>query len=169
MRAGLALALVAGGALACATAGAATAAQAPATPDGGATVTALGTAAVPVRRPARLTDATIGEAVRVARDAAGPKAVVRAREEAERLAASLGLRVGALQSVSEQSGSPFFFYGGLDGTFGPGRYCGTIRHRVMRTTKRGRRVPTGRVRSRHLCRVPPNVTTTVSATYLVVA
>jgi hypothetical protein len=163
------LALLTGGTLAAATAGAATAAETPAPPVGGATVTAIGTAAVPVRRPARLTDATIAAAVSVARDAAGPKAVVKAREEAERLAASLGLRVGALQSVAEQSNSPFFFYGGLDGTFGPGRYCGTIRRRVMHTTKSGRRVPTGKIRSRHLCRVPPNVTTSVSATYLVVS
>ncbi len=97
------------------------------------------------------------------------KAVVKAHEEAERLAASLGLRLGTLQSISQESGSPFFFYGGIDGTFGPGRYCGTVRRRIYRRTKDGRRVATGKVRSRHLCRVPPNVTSSVSATYLVVA
>lgn len=169
LRARCTLALLAGAALGCATAGTAAAAEVPALPAGGATVTAIGSAAIPVRRPVELNDATIAAAVHAARDAAGPKAVVKAREEAERLAASLGLRLGALQSISEESSSPFFFVGAADGTFGMGRYCGTIRRRVMRTTKSGRRVPTGKIRSRHLCRVPPSVTSSVSATYLVTA
>jgi hypothetical protein len=157
-------ALLASGALAGVAASTA-AAQAPAaTPT---TVTAVGTASVQVRRPAEPTDATIRAAVQAAQIAVGPKAVVAGRQEAVRLASALGLTLGALVSIEEQSGSfPFGPYGGADGTFGPGRYCGTTRRRIFRETADGRRVPSGRIRSRHSCRIPPSVSTSVAVTYL---
>jgi hypothetical protein len=137
-------------------------------PAGARTVTAIGTASVPVRRPARLSDATIRRAVGVAEAQVGPAAVVNARREATRLASALGVTLGALQSVAEQPASPFIpYYGVGQGTFGPGRYCGTTRRRVYRQTADHRRVPTGRIVSHHTCRIPPAITMSVSATYLV--
>lgn len=133
----------------------------------GRTVTALASAAVKVQRPASLSSATIGRAVEAAREKSGPAAVRNAREEATRLAAAAGLTLGALQSVAEQSPSPFGPFGGygLDGTFGPGRYCGRIRTAVFKRDARGRRVFQRRFRTRFGCRVPPTVTTTVSVTF----
>lgn len=156
------LALLAGATLAVIPAAAASA-QAPADVT---TLTALGTGSVAVVRPDRPSNATIRKAVRAARVAVGPVAVAGARREAERLAAVLGLELGALQSVAEQSSFPFGPFFGVNGTFGVDRYCGTIRRRVVRTTREGRRVPTGRIISRYRCRTPPSVSMSVSVTYL---
>lgn len=157
------LALLAGASLAAIPATAASA-QAPAE---ATTLTALGTGSVAVVRPARPSNATIRTAVRAARIAVGPIAVADARQEAERLAAALGLELGTLQSVAEQSSFPYGpYYGSVIGTFGVDRYCGTTGRRVYRKTRGGKRVPTGRIISRYHCRTPPNVTMSVSVTYL---
>jgi hypothetical protein len=143
------------------------AAAAPQTPTGQRTVTAVASGSVKVQRPAKLSSATIGEAVEAAREKAGPLAFANAKEEAERLAAAAGVTLGELQSVSEQSFGPYGPFGnyGLEGTFGPGRFCGTIRTAVFRRTESGRRVFAHRFRKRFGCRVPGQVIITISATY----
>jgi Protein of unknown function (DUF541) len=136
------------------------------TPTGGKTVTGLGSGAVKVDKPSTLNDQTIRKAVLAARQAAVPKAVVAAQAEAQRLAAGAGLTLGGLQSISEEPASPygpFGFYGEL-GTFGPGRYCGTVTRVQFHRTKSGRRVP-GKRRRVHTCRVPSQVSVSVAATY----
>ena len=139
------------------------------TPAEATTVTATGTASILVRRPAHPSDATIRVAVRAAQVQVGPAAVGDARQEAERLASALGLKLGALQSVTEQPAAPFvpfFPVNGVAGSFGPGRYCGTVRRAAFRRTSDGRRMPTGRVVSRHVCRIPPSIAMSVSVTFL---
>lgn len=138
------------------------------TPAEATTVTAVGAASIPVRRPANPSDATIGAAVRAAQEKVGPAAIADARKEAERLASALGLTLGALQSVAEQPSpyGPFFAGIGVAGSFGAGRYCGTIRRRIFRRAANGRPVPTRRIVSRHVCRTPPYIATSVTVTFL---
>ena len=133
----------------------------------GRTVTAIASASVRVVRPAHLSSATIGRAVEAARAKSAPAAVANAREEATRLAAAAGLTLGELQSVAEQAASPYgpFSGYGLDGTFGPGKYCGTIRTAIFKTDANGRRVFQHRFRSHFGCRVPSTATTTIAATF----
>lgn len=164
MKSGFTLALLAAGAVAGATATTA-AAQTPVEPT---TITASGSASAAVRRPAKPSDGTISKAVEDARIASGPRAVINARQQAELLAGALGLRLGALQAVTEGTGFPFGPYG-INGTFGPGRFCGTTRRRIFRLTADGRRVATGRIRARYGCRIPASVTTSVSVTFLATA
>jgi Protein of unknown function (DUF541) len=112
----------------------------------------------------------IAAAVEAARERAIRLAIANAREEAQRLAAAGGLTLGPLVSVSEPPPSPFLGgplggpYG-AEGTFGPGRFCGQIRTPIRRRNAQGRLVSTGHVRSRFGCRVPAEVTQTVSATF----
>jgi hypothetical protein len=141
-------------------------AQEPAAPP--QTVTAFASAAVAVVHPKHLTNATVSRSVLAARTKAGPAAVLNARREATRLAAAAGLTLGALESVAEQPPSPFVPYGGaigIDGTFGPGKFCGRIRTPVFKRDKHGRNVFQQRFHSHFGCRVPGNVTITVSATF----
>lgn len=159
--------LIAVGALACALPAAA-AAQAPTAQR---TITAVASGSVKVQRPTKLSSPTIAAAVEAAREQAAPLALANAREEAQRLAAAAGVTLGDLQSVSEQSFGPYGYgpFGGYgtDGTFGPGKYCGTIRTAIFRRTGSGRRIFTHRFRKHFGCRVPPQVIITLSATYAV--
>jgi hypothetical protein len=144
------------------------AAQAPAAQR---TITAVASGAVKVQRPAKLSSPTIAAAVEAAREKAGPLALANAHEEAQRLAAAAGVTLGDLQSISEQSFGPYGYgpFGGygLDGTFGPGKYCGTIRTPIFRRTKSGGRIFAHRFRTHFGCRVPGQVVVTLSATYAV--
>jgi len=146
-------------------------AQAPA-PAPSRTITAIAAGRVPVNRSVAQNNRAIAAAVESARNRAIPLAVAHAREEAQRLAAAGGLTLGPLVSVSEPEPSPFFggpvggAYG-AEGTFGPGKFCGRIRTPIRRRNARGRLVNTGRTRSHFGCRVPPEVTQTVSATFAV--
>jgi len=133
------------------------------------TVSAVGGAAVKVVRPAHKSDASIRKAVDAAREKVYPAAVASARQEAQRLASALGVQLGALQTVAEQSNFPFgpSNVAGLDGTFPNGKFCGTVRVAVFKQTKDGRRPIPGKFRKHFGCRVPPSVTLTVTATFLV--
>ena len=135
------------------------------------TITAVASGAVKVQRPAKLSTPTIKAAVEAAREKAGPLALANAREEAQRLATAAGMTLGDLQSVSEQSVGPFGYgpFGGygLEGTFGPGKFCGTIRTPVFRRAPSGRRIFAHRFRKHFGCRVPSQVIITLSATYAV--
>src|SRR3954470_14029904 len=114
----------------------------------------------------------IAAAFEPARERAIRLAIAHAREEAQRLAAAGGLTLGPLVSVSEAEPSPFCAaaVGGAyaaEGTFGPGKFCGQIRTPTRRRNAQGRLVGTGRTRSHFGCRVPPEVTQSVSATFAV--
>jgi orotidine-5'-phosphate decarboxylase len=92
-----------------------------------------------------------------------------AREAATRLAAASGLTLGGIVSVSDAPVVPFYYgpYYAYTGTFGPGKFCGRIRTPIRRRTASGRLRFTGRFRSHFGCRIPSEVSQTVSATFAV--
>ena len=120
------------------------------------TITAIAAGRVAVDRDVAQNSKAIGAAVEAAHDRAVRRAIANAREEAARMAAAGGLTLGALVSVAEVQPNPFFggqiggAYGG-DGTFGPGKFCGTIRTAVRRRDASGR---LRTVRIPHALRVP---------------
>ena len=134
----------------------------PADPAAG-TIVATASWQARVVAPARRTNATIDRAVRVARVRAAPAAIAVAHDDANALAAAVGLRAGRIVGIRRDSAPP----GAWDqdaGRFGPGRWCGRIytgRRAVRRsdgTTKRVSRVRNG-------CPVPKTATTRVTVTY----
>jgi Protein of unknown function (DUF541) len=127
------------------------------------TVGATGVASVKVKAPSdRTHEAPIRAAVEAAEEKALPRAVAEARSKAAELARLSGLTLGAIVSISDTTSSAYgpFFYG----TFGPDRFCGTVRTSVFKRGKDGKRHRVG-TRTRHTCRVPPTVTSTVSVTF----
>ncbi len=128
------------------------------------TVQAVGTGSVkPAPRNRRSQD-SIAAAVAAARDKALPKAIADGRVRAQQLATAAGLTLGALITVSDEpAASPFFSPWGQDGTFGPGKYCGTIRTAKYRMVN-GKRRRTG-WRTRRACRVPSQVARAVRLTF----
>jgi hypothetical protein len=129
-------------------------------------VTATGTSSVQVPQNTAHNNKAIADAVAAARLKAQPDAIARATIEAQKLAASLGWTLGDMTNVAETPTSygPFFYYG-TDGTFGPGVYCGTVRTAIFRKGKNGRRVFTHKYRSRHTCRIPGEVSTSMTVTF----
>jgi hypothetical protein len=133
------------------------------TPAPDRTVQATGVASVKVKAPSdRTHEAPIRAAVEAAEEKALPRAVTEARSKATELAKLSGLTLGAVVSISDSGTSPYgpFFYG----TFGPDRFCGTIRTPVFKRGKDGKRHRVG-TRTRHTCRVPPTVTSTITVTF----
>jgi hypothetical protein len=133
------------------------------TPGPDRTIQATGVASVKVKAPSdRTHEAPIRAAVETAEEKALPRAVAEARSKATDLAKLSGLTLGAIVSISDSGSSPYgpFFYG----TFGPDRFCGTIRTPVFKRGKDGKRHRVG-TRTRHTCRVPPTVTSTISVTF----
>lgn len=129
------------------------------------TVAAQGVASVKVDAPAdRTHEGPIRAAVEAAEAKALPRAIAAAREKAAELARLSGLTLGAIVSISDAPSSPFGFYGGAYGTFGPDRFCGTVRTPVFKKGADGKRHRV-RTRTRRLCRVPPFVTSTVTVTF----
>ena len=141
-------------------------AQAPA-PAPGRTITATAAGRVTIPRDVARNSKAIGAAVEAAHDRAVRLAIANAREEAVRLAAAGGLTLGALVAVAEAQPAPFFggssVYG-ADGTFGPGKFCGQIRTPIRRRTASGRLQTVGS-RAHFGCRIPPEVSQTLSATF----
>ena len=141
-------------------------AQAPA-PAPGRTITATAAGRVTIPRDVARNSKAIGAAVEAAHDRAVRLAIANARDEAARVAAASGLTLGALVSVAEPQPSPFFggssVYG-ADGTFGPGKFCGQIRTPIRRRTASGRLQTVGS-RAHFGCRIPPEVSQAVSATF----
>ena len=88
-----------------------------------------------------------------------------ARAHATALAAAARLTLGALISISDAPPSPYFSIYGQLGTFPNGRYCGQVR-RTRTVVRNGvrRRVSAG---TRRVCRVPPQVVSSVQLTYAV--
>lgn len=132
------------------------------------TVTGTGTVKPTPYNPKR--NASIARAVDKAKAAVGPLAIADGTARAAKLAALNGLVLGKLLAITEgPSGpaSPFYFvgpYGGQDGTFGPGRYCGTIRRPVFIRTKAGK-LKRVRYRTINTCRVPPQVSISYGMTF----
>lgn len=127
------------------------------------TVQAVGTGSVKPTPENRKSQDSIAAAVAVAREKAMPKALADARVRAQQLASAAGLTLGALVTVSDEPGTWPFTPWGQDGTFGPGKYCGTVRSVKYRTVN-GKRRRIG-WRTRRACRVPNQVTRAVRLTF----
>jgi hypothetical protein len=128
-------------------------------------VSSQGAASVKVKAPSdRKHEAPIRAAVEAAEHKALPRAIADARDKATELAQLAGLTLGPIVSISDAPTSPYGPFFGFYGTFGPDRFCGTIRTAVFKTNKAGKRVRVGS-RSRHTCRVPATVTSTVTVTF----
>lgn len=126
------------------------------------TVVATGSAQGRVVAPARRTDGSIDRAVRAARERALPAAVAAARREAAALARPAALRRGRLVAIRRDVAQPPF--GGDDGRFGPGTWCGRTfagRRTVTRSDGSTRRV----ARFKETCQVPKNASVRVTATF----
>jgi uncharacterized protein YggE len=133
------------------------------------TIVAGGTGQVTVTPKDRKSNDSIAAAVKNAYAAALPKAIADAREEAGELATAAGVTLGPLVTVSNVAAQPFyggFFAGPEVGTFGPGKFCGTVRTPIVHTTRSGRRRVVG-TRSRHTCRVPSTITRSVTLTFAI--
>jgi hypothetical protein len=128
------------------------------------TLTATGAASAVPEPENRRSETSIRAAVEAAEASALPRAVADARAHATALAPAAGLTLGALVSISDTPTTPYFSYGPL-GTFPNGRYCGQVR-RTRTVVRNGvrRRVSAG---TRRLCRVPPQVVSSVQLTYAV--
>lgn len=143
-------------------------AQTPAPVSSQRTLTVTGTGESKPTSRDRKSNASIAKAVRDAERAAIPRALGNGKGRAARLAEQSGLRLLTLHSVSESAPSPFGFHGpyGAQGTFGPGRYCGTVRRSIYRTGSDGKRRRVG-TRSRRSCRVPQSVSASLTMTFTV--
>jgi hypothetical protein len=142
------------------------AAEAQAPPAKSVTTIGIGTASV---KPAdRKSNASIKEAVDAADDAARPKAIASAKERATELAQASGLTLGGITSVSEASQFPYYGPFGppyaLQGTFGPGKFCGTTRSSHLKRDKNGNvhRVLGKRHR---VCRFPSTINVQLTVTF----
>jgi hypothetical protein len=132
----------------------------------GKSVAAQGVASVKVVAPKdRAHEGPIRAAVEAAEAKALPRAIANAREKATELARLSGLTLGAVVSISDVQAAPYGPFFGFYGTFGPDRFCGTVRTAVFRTEKQtGKRKRVGS-RSRHTCRVPSTITSAVTVTF----
>ena len=129
------------------------------------TAVSLGIGQAKVTPQDRMDNASIAAAVEAAEAKALPLAIADAKAQAQALAAAAGVTLGELLSISNAA-SPSGFYGPFsytNGTFGPGKYCATIRTVRFVKGKDGRH---RRLTPPHkVCRVPPSVTRTVQLTY----
>lgn len=142
---------------------AATAAEPPAR-----SITAIAAARITLKRDLPRNNAAISAAVDRARTRAVPMALANARTQAQRLATAAGLTLGEVVGLEELIPPHFGHWAyGTDGTFGPGKFCGTVRQRRFKRLPNGRRVPTGPARSRFTCRIPTEVQHTVKVTFAV--
>lgn len=143
-------------------------AQAPVPTTQQRTLVAVGTGTINVTPKDRNDNASIVAAVRAANDKALPAALTDARTQATQLAAAAGVTLGPVISLSNSgtSGSGVFYgpYYSVVGTFGPNRFCGTVRTRSSSVDKRGVR-HYGRVKSHRVCRVPSVIQRSVQLTY----
>ena len=132
------------------------------------TLTVVGSGEAGVTPKDRKSNASIAAAVDAARKQALPLAVGNARGRAVTLASVSGLTLGPLLAVAETSPPIGFAYFpgpyGEGGTFGPGRYCGTVTRSTFTTNAAGVRTRTGTRRTR-TCRVPRTVTRAVTMTF----
>lgn len=145
------------------------AAQAPApAPPAPHTLSVTGTAQVKPMPRDRKSNDSIKKAVAKARREAIPRAIGNGQGRAVTLSKLSGLPLGELISISSATGgaSPPYFgpYFGEDGTFGPGKYCGTVRRPITRRDAAGRRKVVG-TRTTRQCRIPQFVVATLTLVY----
>jgi hypothetical protein len=133
-------------------------------PAAGKSVQVLGVGEADVKPKNRRNNASIQRAVDRAEAAALPRAFRAAGVRAAELARLSGLTLGEVISVSDAPASPYgpFGFGPFEGTFGPGRWCGTIRRSVVRRVDGRRRRVT---RTRRVCHFPSEVYVSVTVTY----
>jgi uncharacterized protein YggE len=143
---------------------AALAIAAPAVADQSKSVTATGNGTVKVVPHNRHSNASIAQAVDVARKAGIKGAMAEALEYAQEYAQAAGLRLGSVISVSDAQSAGIGYYGGpFFGPFGPNQYCGLVTQGRVKIVAGKKRVVAGkRVRR---CFVPPFETTTLTVTY----
>jgi uncharacterized protein YggE len=130
------------------------------------TLVASGTGQVRPAPKDRNSNTSIRAAVEKAEAKALPLAVADARKQAQELATATGVTLGPLVAVSNGA-STNGFYGPIfyaNGSFGPNRYCGTIRSRKVTVDANGKR-HLGKLRTRRVCRVPTTVQRVVSLTF----
>lgn len=143
-------------------------AQAPVPTTQQRTLVAVGTGTINVKPKDRNDNASIVAAVKDANDKALPAALTDARSQATQLAAAAGVTLGPVISLSNSATSGTgVFYGpfySVIGTFGPNRFCGTVRTRSSTVDKRGVR-HYGRAKSHRVCRVPSVIQRSVQLTY----
>ena len=140
---------------------AATAANPPATGTS-QSVTATGTGQVRVKPANRHNNASIAAAVDKAHIAAIGGALSQAHEYASDYAASAGLTLGSVQSITDAVQSPYYAGpGAFFGPFGTNQYCGTIERFIGRPVK-GKKL---KLRKVHRCFVPAFAYTTLTVTY----
>ena len=129
------------------------------------TITVNATGTVTPEPSDRKSNASIKTAVEAAERAATPLAIADGQARAKRLAELSGMTLGPLMAIAEAQPSPFFYTPfGQSGTFGPGRFCGTVRRAIFVTTKRGTRKRVG-FRTLRTCRIPPRITATLVMTF----
>jgi uncharacterized protein YggE len=129
----------------------------------GQTITSTGTGETRVLPKNRHNNASIVAAVNSARKASIGGALREAREYALSYAKAVGLKLGAVQTVSDVLSNGYFGPGGPFGLgpFGPNQYCGTVQRLVGRPV-RGKRPKFKKV---HRCFVPRFAYTTLTVTY----
>lgn len=132
-------------------------------------VTAIGASLERVTPNDRHDNASIGRAVRDARAAGVAPALRDAKARGRLLAQAAGLTLGAVLAVDESAQTaPYYFIGPVNGTFGPGRYCGRQPRFVTRRDSRGR-VHRVRHGTRRVCRFPNTLETRLAVTFAAAA
>lgn len=133
------------------------------------TLVALGTGTAAVTPHDRKSNASILAAVRRADAKALPLALADARADAGRLAAAAGVTLGPLVSISNSPTTGGFFgpYLPTTGTFGPDKFCGTVRTRSVKVDRAGKR-HYGPFRTRRTCRIPSTVQRAVQLTFALI-
>jgi hypothetical protein len=135
----------------------------------GKSVTTIGVGTASVKPEDRKDNASIKEAIEAADAAARPKAIASARERATELAQAAGLTLGGITSVSDAPTVPYYYgpFGGpyqLQGTFGPGKFCGNIRTSHIKRDSNGRAHRVLGKRHR-VCRFPSTLTVSLTVTF----
>ncbi len=128
------------------------------------TVTATGTGQHAVHPQNRKSNASIVSAYDAARQAAIGGALQEAHRYALAYAKGVGLKLGAVQSVSDAQNSVFYGPGQFIGPFGPNQFCGTLRQPILKKEKNGRRKLVG-TKKVHRCIVPRFAFVTLTVTY----
>jgi hypothetical protein len=129
----------------------------------GRALVAAGTGRAPVAPRDRRSSASIRGAMLAARLAATPAALKDARRDARSVAVAAGLPLGGLFSVAESRGP---YEDPAIGSFGPGRFCGTISRPVLRRDPATRRRKVVRRITQRRCFFPSTATVALRVTYL---
>lgn len=120
-------------------------------------ITATGTVQQRVVKPKVQSQKTIQRAVKAAQDAALPRAIAVAKQQAQRIAELTGVTLGPVAAVTEQG---YGLYGGP--------FCRVVRKPIVKKGADGKRHVVGRGPRRRVCSVPPSVYEAVAVTFRIV-